>query len=67
MTYRVVKVQIGDKTHYEIEYKWLFWWFSETDFACSIDGLGADYNISFQTVELAQSWIAQQFEKRTVC
>jgi hypothetical protein len=62
MTYRIVKVD----NHFEVEYKWLFWWISVKEFFCDTLGFGGEYTIQFTSLDDAKSYIEKQVEIREV-
>jgi len=65
---RIVKITTYDKIHYEVQYKFLFWWITETYFDCSIDGLmSGDYPYEFKTIEEAEIYIKNQHTKTEIC
>lgn len=65
---RIVKITTGDKIHYEVQSKFLFWWTTETYFDYSIDGLmSGDYPHEFQTFEDAENFIENKKTKREIC
>jgi hypothetical protein len=56
--YRIIKIEKGDKTHFEVQQKGLFFWNTETYFDCCIDGLCAGhYAYEFETIKEAELYI----------
>lgn len=60
MKYRIVKVTEGKKEHFIVQYKWLFWWFTEQDFWCDHLGGAGEFDRRFDSREKAQDWIDSQ-------
>lgn len=61
MKYRIIEKQLCDRTWYEIQYKFLFWWFYETITDISWHGETCGiYNLSFDSKEEAEKYICEQ-------
>jgi hypothetical protein len=62
MRYRIIEYQ----NHFEVQYKWLFWWFDVTQFECDTLGFGGDYVIRFYTRKGADKYIKDQRETKRI-
>jgi len=61
MKYRVIKKELCGRIWYEIQYKFLFWWFYETISDIGWHGeISGCYNISFDTEKEARNYICKQ-------
>ncbi len=58
MKYRIIRFEKKNEIWYQIQYKFLFWWFYITNIS---DSAGI-YNMSFESMEDAEEYLSNQNE-----